>query len=130
MTALFISLVLVGFGSFTFFHTTNPLIEQISNSEERYRTLVKNVPGITYRCALDESWTMDFISDEVETLTGYPGSDFIGNKKRSFASIIHPDDEAMVTETVVRAVEEKKPYDIEYRIRASDGQVKWVFEKG
>jgi hypothetical protein len=30
-----------------------------------------------YRCALDEHWTMHFIGDEIERITGYPPDDFV-----------------------------------------------------
>lgn len=104
--------------------------KDLKENEERLRTLVENIPGVSYRCALDEHWTMEFISSEVEKVTGYPASDFIRNKKRSYASIIHPEDMLMVDESVRNGVNLKKPYTIEYRIRQADGKICWVFEKG
>ncbi len=29
-------------------------------SERKLSTLIANIPGVTYRCACDEQWTMDF----------------------------------------------------------------------
>ena len=67
--------------------------EQLRESEEKFRSLVRNVPGVTYRCRCDEHWTMEFISDEIEILSGYPAKDFIQNKVRSYASIISSEDQ-------------------------------------
>ena len=61
-------------------------------NESRYASLVSNIPGAVYRCDLDENWTMRYLSNYIEQLTGYPPSDFIENKIRSYASIIHPED--------------------------------------
>ncbi|MCW8853851.1 MAG: ATP-binding protein [Gammaproteobacteria bacterium] len=99
-------------------------------TEQRFSSLINNIPGIVYQCAMDEHWTMDYISQGVENLTGFKSSDFIENKIRSFASIIHPDDIQMVEDIVVAAVENNQPYTIEYRVIDSHGHSHWVYEKG
>ncbi len=95
-----------------------------------FRDIVENIPGIVYRCALDSSWTMHYINDAIEEFTGYPASDFVGNNARSFANIIHPDDQEFVTQCVYEGTSRGLPYTIEYRIIHRDGSTKWVFEKG
>ncbi len=102
----------------------------LRESEEKFRTLTSNIPGAVYRCANDPNWTMDFISDVAEEISGYKASDFIQNKVRSYASIILPDDTKMVEETVRRAISNREPYLIEYRIMRSDRHIRWVYEKG
>lgn len=103
---------------------------QLHESSERFRTLVSNLPGVVYRCACDSNWTMAFISDAVEVLSGYPSSDFIGNNVRSYASIIHPEDRLMVERVVLDSVVRKEPYVAEYRIQHTDGSLRWAYEKG
>ena len=44
---------------------------EISEAKEQYRSLVKNIPGITYRCKFDKEWTMLFMSDGVADVCGY-----------------------------------------------------------
>lgn len=104
--------------------------KSLRESEEKFRTLVKNIPGITYRCACDEHWTMEYISDGVEVLSGYPAPDFINNDVRSYASIIHPDDTQLVDDIIMEALEQKQPYTIEFRIVHANGTEHWVYEKG
>lgn len=106
------------------------LLKELQSSEERYRTLVSNIPGAVYRCACDANWTMEIISTPIKEICGYPASDFIDNRVRSFASIIHPDDARMVQETVMKGISQKQPYIIEYRVMHADGSVRWVYEKG
>ena len=43
-------------------------------------SLVANVPGAIYRCAFKSDWEMEFMSDGIEQITGYPASQFIGNE--------------------------------------------------
>ncbi|ATX78930.1 PAS domain S-box-containing protein [Mariprofundus aestuarium] len=103
---------------------------ELETSEARFHKLVDNVPGITYRCAYDENRTMDYISDAVETVSGYPASDFYANQIRSFASIIHPDDTKQIIKDMIKAVKHKEPYTLEYRLICRNGQVRWVHERG
>lgn len=99
-------------------------------SELRFRSIVSSTPGVIYRCACDANWTMEFISNEIETISGYPAADFITNQVRTFASIIHPKDSAMVEQGVQQGIKAQQPYMIEYRIVRADGDIRWVYEKG
>jgi PAS domain S-box-containing protein len=94
------------------------------------RSLIENIPTVTYRCAADENWTMQYISQEIEKITGYPPSDFIGNRVRSFSSVIHPDDRQAVADCVWRDLGSQSPFTISYRLVRADGGIRWVFEKG
>ncbi len=104
--------------------------EALRANEEHLKTLITNLPGAAYRCAYDENWTMAYISEGVHALTGYPVADFIDNRVRSFASIIHPDDQAHVADIADAAVRLRKPFTIEYRIVRADGKIRWVHEQG
>jgi len=110
--------------------------EQLQHSDERFGTLVANIPGAVYRYADDEQaqesprQRMVFLSEAIQDISGYPPSDFINNQVRSFASIIHPQDRARVEQAVWQSVRAKQPYIIEYRIRRSDGRWAWVYDKG
>jgi len=104
--------------------------QELKVSEQKFRTLIANIPGVCYRCANDAAYTMEFLSESVETLSGYPASDFIGNRVRTFASLFHPDDVAQVDQEVADALAHMRPYSIDYRIVHRDGSVRWVHEKG
>ncbi|HBB35042.1 MAG TPA: hypothetical protein DC064_25465, partial [Cyanobacteria bacterium UBA9273] len=98
--------------------------------EERFRTLVSNIPGAVYRCLCDADWTMAFISSAILEISGYPPNDFINNQVRTFASIIHPDDRHQVQRIVWESVANRQPFLIDYRMMRADGSIAWVYEKG
>lgn len=102
----------------------------LKKSEEQYRSLIANAPGIHYRCAYDENWTMEYISDEIERLWGYKASDFIRNKVRTFTSIVLPEDVKNVADKINMSISTKEPYSFEYRVIDSKNTVRWVLENG
>ncbi len=103
---------------------------ELQESEQRYRTLVSNIPGVVYRCACDEHRTMELISDSIQDISGYPASDFIDSNVRSYTSIVHPDDTKLVEEIILDGVSRKEPYIVEHRILHADGNIRWVCERG
>src|SRR5688500_7193740 len=99
-------------------------------NEALLHSLVANIPGAVYRCACDADWTMQWLSDEIEEISGYPAGDFIESTVRSFTSVIHPDDREHVERSVLDAVDADRPFTLEYRIVRRDGDVRWVLERG
>lgn len=72
--------------------------EALRQHQRMMGTLLSNLPGLVYRCRNDSSWTMEFVSDGCEELTGYKPSDLLFNKRVSYSDIIHPDDRQDVWE--------------------------------
>lgn len=104
--------------------------QHLALSEANFSALVQNIPGLVYRCKLDDNWTMLFLSGYIETLSGYPLNDFIDNRRRSYASLIHPDDVDLVDRHVRDALAHHRPYDMAYRIVHANGGIRWVYERG
>ena len=68
-------------------------------------------------------------SDNLEQIHGLPPGTFDG----SFASYereIHPEDRARVLASAQKAIADGVPHDVEYRIVAPDGSVRWCEGKG
>jgi diguanylate cyclase (GGDEF)-like protein/PAS domain S-box-containing protein len=101
--------------------------ELLSQSEERYRTIVANIPGVVYRCKVDLPWEMLYISPEIQRLSGYPASDFLEGK-RHYADIVMAED--LGPEMIGGGISSELPYAMEYRIRRANGEIRWVYEKG
>jgi PAS domain S-box-containing protein len=97
---------------------------------DRLRALIENVPAAIYRCAGDGDWTMEFISDHIELITGYPSAEFIGSRVREYPSLIHPDDRAAGRRVIQQALADRRPFTVEYRITHRDGSPRWVRERG
>ncbi|WP_288741251.1 MHYT domain-containing protein [uncultured Rheinheimera sp.] len=101
--------------------------QALKENEEKFRSLIGNIPGAAYRCLFNENWDMVFISDAIETLSGYPASDFmLPSPKRSWSDVVHPDDRSTTTQLDLY----QGHFTIEYRIRHKDGSVRWILEYG
>ncbi|WP_445939460.1 PAS domain S-box protein, partial [Pseudomonas sp.] len=101
----------------------------LQKSESRFRGLVSSLPGAVYRCRNDENWSMSYLSEEIQALSGYPASDFINNRVRSFSSVVHADD-LPITFRAVAAIERQEAFELTYRLLHADGHNVWVREKG
>src|SRR5262245_26233993 len=102
----------------------------LASSESKFRTLLANMPGACYRCAPDKGYEMEFISDAIAEISGYPASDFIHNQVRGYVSIIHPEDFPVCGMAMQRSLSGAEPVTREYRILHRDGSIRWVHEKG
>ena len=50
--------------------------------------------------------------------------------RHEFLRLVHPDDQGQYCEAIVTAIDEGRPFDIEYRIVLSDGEIRWVHAVG
>lgn len=96
--------------------------------ETRYRSLIANIPGAVFRCKNDENWTMEFLSDEIKNITGYDADAIKNNQELSYNDIIHPQDRANVYQAVAIGLEEKRKYQLKYRIINNEGAERWITE--
>jgi len=116
-----------------FAHTADALAESrhaLSETQRAMLTLLGNLPGMAYRCKNDPFWTMEFVSGACQTLTGYSKDDLVGSTVISYADLIVPEDRDHVWQTVQRGLDNRRAYQITYRMRSRDGAVKWVWEQG
>ena len=100
--------------------------QALQQSESRFRDMVSNLPGVVYRYRNDDQRGMTYLSEGIQRLTGYPASDFIGDRVRRYASLIHPDDRVMARE----AREGQAQFECTYRLIDAAGATVWVREKG
>jgi diguanylate cyclase (GGDEF)-like protein/PAS domain S-box-containing protein len=104
------------------------LFEDIGRREERFRTIVTQVPGAVFRAR--PGGPIDFVSDAIEGISGYPARAFIGANSDRWLDIICPEDRRMQRHLVKEAVLAAVPYEIEYRIIDAHGIERWVMESG
>lgn len=109
-------------------------IYELENENRQYRhrisSLMDNLPGMTYICENDQNWTMTYVSEGCQELTGYESMDLIGNQVLAYNDLIHPDDQLQVWVSIQDALAEKKIYQVVYRIRTMLGEEKWVWDQG
>jgi PAS domain S-box-containing protein len=104
--------------------------QSLRESEEKFRSMVSNIPGVIYRCAYDPDWTVLFVTDAIENLTGYRASELHNNQIKTFAGIIHPNDIERVMESARNGIEDFHQYNIEYRIVTRYKTIRWVSNSG
>jgi len=93
-------------------------------------SVLARLNGFLYRCKADSDSTMLNLTDGIERCYGYPAADILGNRKRSYVSLIHQDDAMMVDKELKTGLEKRSNWDVEYRLVAADGTAKWVHETG
>ncbi len=100
---------------------------ELRANEEKFRSLVLNSLGAVFRC--DSSYMMEFASDGIQDITGYPASVFVNNQVRSYLSIVYPDDIHILKDSLVQAILDRYRSSIDYRIIDANGQIRWVSER-
>lgn len=92
--------------------------------------LIQTLPGLIYCARMDEHWTMEFVSNGCEELTGYRPEELLDPRNATFNDLIHPDDRDMVRHAVTSACREGRRFAIEYRLLHRNGEHRWVSERG
>ena len=93
-------------------------------------SVVGRMNGFLYRCKADKDFTMLELTTGFERGFGIPAADILQNRGRSFASLIHPHDSAAVDEAVVKGLQQRQNWNINYRLLHADGHYVWVHEDG
>ena len=104
------------------------LFEDIGRREERFRTIVTQVPGAVFR--VRPNGPIDFVSDAIEDISGYSAALLMRSSSDHWSDIIVPEDRRMQSRTVQQAMASGHPYEIEYRITDAIGIERWVSENG
>ena len=102
----------------------------LAERERTYRTLLANLPGMAYRCRNDPSWTMEFLSEGCEALTGYRPEELLHNAALSYGDLVLPEHRQTLWDQWQAALVQKRPYQGEYPLRDRIGQIRWVWEQG
>jgi diguanylate cyclase (GGDEF)-like protein/PAS domain S-box-containing protein len=105
--------------------TERKLAEQrLSEAEDQYRTLVEHSPAVIFTSDIDVESTPLYMSPQIEQMLGYPPN--VWTSGAIWDQIIHPDDHARVTALDEETGRTFEPFDIEFRVIASDGRLVWV----
>ncbi len=107
------------------------IVEKIvEESQENFKNLVSNLPGVAFRALTDDQSTLEFVSNRIEELTGYPPSSFLEGSGKPLFDLLHPEDRVARELAIKRSIRDRSPYQIEYRILDKAGATKWVVERG
>jgi PAS domain S-box-containing protein len=97
-------------------------------AESRFRTLVEQLPAITYLATLDEASSTLYTSPQIESILGFPQAEWMADPDR-WLTQVHPDDRARVLDDLARTRLNCGPAVSEYRMLTRDGRVVWFYDR-
>jgi PAS domain S-box-containing protein len=103
---------------------------RLSDTEARFRTLVEQMPAITYLnerrdAETGEQWVNVYISPQVQDILGWSPQEWYEDPGR-WGSMIHPEDFARAREADDRHRRTGEPLDIEIRVTNRSGELRWI----
>jgi PAS domain S-box-containing protein len=102
--------------------------KRLREAETRYRTLVEQIPAITYVQEPVESSNpkaVTYMSPQYETILEHPAQSEVIDEEHWYKTL-HPEDRERVLAEDARTDETGEPFDVEYRIIAGDGRIVWL----
>lgn len=103
------------------------LIATVKESEEKYRSLVENVPDIIW--TVDSEGNTHYISDNLEQIYGYTPAEIYASGNALWFDRIHPEDVQRVKEAFASLFSDGTAFDVEFRIRRKDGEWIWFHDR-
>src|SRR5438105_1235813 len=99
--------------------------EALRESEHRWRGLTEALPQLVWTATADGS--CDYFSTQWTQHTGIPEGELLGWR---WLDVLHADDREPTRQFWTASVEGRGPYDVEYRVRRSDGAYRWFKTRG
>jgi PAS domain S-box-containing protein len=99
--------------------------ERIRAAEARFRTLVEQIPAVTFMAVLGEGENEVYVSPHIETMLGFTQAEWLENPFLWYYQL-HPDDRKLWNDEFTRGVQTGGPFRAECRFIARDGKVVWV----
>ena len=101
---------------------------RLREAEERYRTLVEQIPAVTYIDPVDAPDTSLYTSPHIERMLGYTPEEW--QTQKLWPECLHPDDRERILAADKRfEAGGEESFSEEYRLLAKDGSVVWVREE-
>ena len=101
------------------------LLKQAKDSEDNYKSLLENIPTITYINSIDIQAHTQYVSPQVKKLLGYSHDEFLQDPEL-WKKILHPEDSERVMASMQEGTNTGQPFNLEYRLITHDQRVVWV----
>lgn len=111
-------------GAATVAHELTPE-ERLRAAETRFRTLVEQIPAVTFMAVLGEGENEVYVSPHIEAMLGFTQEEWLENPFLWYYQL-HPDDRRLWNEEFTRGCQTGGPFRAECRFIARDGKVVWV----
>lgn len=103
--------------------------ERLRDTEALYRTLVEQLPTVTYVQEVGGDEKFLYVSPQIEGVFGYSQEEVVNELLAAWEERLHPEDRDRVLAEDQRTSETLDPFRIEYRERGKDGRYVWVREE-
>src|ERR1051325_4482201 len=91
----------------------------------RYRTLVEQIPAVTFIAVLGEGENEVYVNPQIETLLGFTQKEWLENPFLWYSQL-YPDDRPRLYEEFARGCQTGGPFKAECRLITQDGRIVWV----
>lgn len=88
------------------------------------------LPGAAYRRAGGHGFPFLSVTPTIVELTGRPLSDFSCDRRVGLLELIHEEDRQRVARELTAAIEARRSFEIEYRLKHVDGAPRHVLDRG
>ena len=99
--------------------------ETARESEERFRLIANTAPVMIWMSDVDKQVT--YVNQPWLDFTGWPPDVAPGHR---WIELIHPDDVERCGDVYVTAFDQRKPFEVEHRLRRHDGEYRWTVTVG
>ncbi|MCK5403615.1 MAG: PAS domain S-box protein [Desulfobulbaceae bacterium] len=101
--------------------------KKLQESEEKYRSLIENVPDVTWRADHDGNYL--YISPVIEKICGFKQTEMIKAGRIGWLGKIHPDDVDTVIQAMGSLYSKGTRVDLKYRFQRKDGRWIWLHDR-
>jgi len=98
---------------------------RVRAAELRYRTLIEQIPAVTFMAVLGEGENEVYVSPHIQTLLGFSQQEWLEDPFLWYRQL-HPDDRALWIAEFARGCRTGGPFRAECRFLARDGRIVWV----
>jgi PAS domain S-box-containing protein len=106
---------------------------RLREAEARYRTLVEQLPVITYiDIPVDdrgELWRPSYVSPQLTETLGWTTDDWMSRTGFYYDTMVHPEDREWVVAAHERAFASESGHTIEHRLLHRDGSTRWFVDQ-
>ncbi len=103
---------------------------KLATNQLSITALMHNLPGMIYTNNNDANYTLTFVSDGCQKLTGYSAEELMGGVVTGLDDVTHPHDREYVHKEINQAIHNQQSYSLNYRIIVRSGEVRWVWDRG
>jgi PAS domain S-box-containing protein len=121
------AIAVIIFGALLFLRITTPLLQQLQESEEKYRRLTENARDVIYRMSLPDG-VYEYVNPAAVDVFGYPPEAWYDNPLLT-RQFIHPDWQTYFEKQWAKLIAGDMPPFYEYQIIHKSGESRWMHQR-